>query len=103
MLKEYCAASYTFDSAIPAEDPLADQQTVCNGNTCSHCSVIPCDGEHLDYLFDLKADPREAHNLIEVHPEVSVNSCLRLTTLFPCLFFAGFSDINHSSSHTLRS
>lgn len=69
ILNEFCSGWYTFDRDILAEDPLTDDTTVCNGHPCSTCGGGDC-GEYFDYLFDLEADPREEHNLIEAYPEV---------------------------------
>lgn len=70
IVNEVCSGWYTFDSAIRAEDPLTIDANVCDGHPCSSCGGETC-GRYYDYLFDLEADPREEHNLIEVHPEVS--------------------------------
>ncbi|CAN0073946.1 unnamed protein product [Pylaiella littoralis] len=71
IMNEYCAGWYTFDKPTLEEDPLTNLETVCNGNTCSHCSGKACTGQYFDYLFDLDTDPREEHNLIEIFPEVA--------------------------------
>lgn len=66
---ESCSGWYTFSARARAEDPLTNGTLVCDSMACGTCSECKND-PYYDYLYDLEADPREEHNLIEVYPEV---------------------------------
>jgi len=66
---EWCSGWYTFSTQVEAVDDLTTSDTVCDGDPCESCGY--CNGNaYYEYLFDLEADPREEHNLIDVYPEV---------------------------------